>query len=219
MDIERLRDAGPFKDLPQTVLTNIVAVMRNREFLRGEILFSEGEPGQGIWIVHKGTVKLVKTDALGREQLLKIVSPYEVFAEVVFFDDGPYPATAVAADNGRAMVLYNRDAEALISEHPSVAWHLLRVLSRRLRLAQERIRILSAADVTQKLAATLLHLSEQQNSPSLSLSHQDLANMLGTTRETVSRVLGSMASDGSVALGRNRVLIKSRQNLDEMANR
>ena len=217
MDIHIMKSLPLFAGLPLSALEQISSILKERSFLRAETLFSEGEPGQGLWLLRTGTVKLIKIDNEGREQLLKIVRPPEVFSEVVLFDGGPYPATAVATENVTVSILHNRDAEILLQEHPSLALHFLRVLSRRLRTAQERIRILSTTDVAQKLSAILVHLSDEQDTLTLTVSHQDLASMIGTARETVSRALRDLSEAGLLSLGRNKVILNNKDFLQEIA--
>ena len=217
MDIHIMKSIPLFKGLPLTTLEDIRSILKERSFARGETLFTEGELGQGLWILRTGAIKLVKVDLEGREQLLKTVRPPEVFSEVVLFDGGPYPVTAQATERSTVSVLYNQDAEALLQEHPSLSWHFLQVLSRRLRVAQERIRILGVTDVTQKLAAILIHLSDEQKSLTLVTSHQDLANMIGTARETVSRALRGLSEVGILSLRRNKVILADKRILQEIA--
>ena len=219
MNMQVIQGMALFQGLPASALETIVSAMKPRKLSAKEILFSEGDPGQGLWVLIEGSVRLIRADPDGREQLLKIVRPHEVFSEVVLFDGGPYPATAIAAENGAASVLYNHDAEQLLQQHPTLAWHFLKVLSRRLRTAQERIRIMSATDVMQKLAATLLHLAEEQGTLNLTISQQDLANMLGVARETISRSLGTLSAEGIVSLKRYKVEIRDQNLLTEMANK
>ena len=213
MDIVTLRKLSLFKDLNEVDLKRIAGILKTRSFLKGDVLFSEGAAGLGVWLVVQGSVKLIKMDALGREQLLKVVYQNEFFSEVVLFDGGTYPATAVATSEGIAVVLYNSDAKALIHAQPDLAWHFLHVLSTRLRTSQDRIRILCATDVTSKLAAILLHVAREQKSTVLALGRQDIANMAGVARETVSRILTSFAEQGYIELGRNRISIINQKHL------
>ena len=217
MDIVTLRKLSLFKDLSDANLKIVTSTLKTRSFSKGDVLFSEGATGLGVWLVAQGSVKLVKMDATGREQLLKVVQQNEFFSEVVLFDGGAYPATAVASTEGVAVVLYNSDAKALIHAHPELAWHFLHVLSTRLRTAQDRIRILCATDVTSKLAAILLHVARQQNSTVLALGRQDIADMAGVARETVSRILTSFAMQGSIELGRNKISILNQKHLSLVA--
>lgn len=217
MDIATLRKLSLFKELSDTDLKRIASTLKMRSFCKGDTLFNEGDIGLGVWLVVSGTVKLVKMDALGREQLLKVVQPNEFFSEVVLFDGGAYPATALAAADGMAAVLYNTDAKILIKEHSELAWHFLHVLSARLRTAQDRIRILCSVDVTSKLAATLLHIAREQGSDVVALGRQDIANMAGVARETVSRILSSFADEGYIRLGRNKISIINKKLLSTVA--
>lgn len=216
MDIV-MRKLSLFRDLNAEDLSRITSILRLRSFRKGDTLFTEGAEGLGLWLMVEGTAKLIKTDAGGREQLLKVVNPSEFFSEVVLFDGGKYPATAVAASDGKAAVLYNSDAKALISAHPTLAWHFLHVLSTRLRTSQERIKILCASDVTSKLAAILLHIAREQATDTLSLGRQDIANMAGVARETVSRILSNFADFGYIELGRNRIKLLNHKNLSLVA--
>jgi len=217
VDIAILRKLSLFQELNDADLTKVAAILKLRSFQRGEVLFREGEKGLGVWLVVEGNVKLIKMDALGREQLLKVVQRNEFFSEVVLFDSGDYPATALALTDGMATVLYNTDAKVLLQTYPELAWHFLRVLSARLRTSQDRIRILCATDVTSKLAAILLHVARDQKSDVLSLGRQDIANMAGVARETVSRILSGFADEGYIQLGRNRIALRDKKNLSLVA--
>ncbi|MBT9158521.1 MAG: Transcriptional activatory protein AadR [Firmicutes bacterium] len=110
-------------------------------------------------------------------------------------------------------IIYNADALLLVQSHPRLAWHFLRVLSARLRLAQERNRILSAGAASAKVAATLLLLSQEQGQDSIPLGQQDLANMAGLARETVSRVLVSFAKEGLITLRRKNITLVEKKQL------
>lgn len=208
-----LRKLPLFSELPLEDLQFVSSIVRTRCVNEGELLFAEAEPGLGVWFVLEGAVRLVKTDPLGREQLLKVVMPQEFFAEVVLFDGGSYPATAIAAMEGSVAIIYNADALLLVQSHPTLAWHFLRVLSARLRLAQERNRILSAGAASAKVAATLLLLSQEQGQDSIPLGQQDIADMAGLARETVSRVLVSFAKKGLISLRRKNITLVEKKQL------
>lgn len=215
MDRDILAAVALFRELSASARETMATILKCRTFRRGDVLFNEGEPGEGIWILNRGAVRLIKSDSEGRERLLKIVRPGEVFAEIVLFDGGDYPATAIAADPGCATVIYNRDAEELMRQHPELAWHFLRAFSRRLRDAYDRMRIISGGDVASKLSGLLLQLSREQGKLVISISQQDLADMLGTARETVSRSLSVLAEQGLIIVRRNRIEILDAQELEE----
>lgn len=214
MDRDILAAVDLFRELSASARETMATILKCRTFRRGDVLFNEGESGEGIWILNRGAVRLVKSDSEGRERLLKIVRPGEVFAEIVLFDGGDYPATAIAADAGCATVIYNRDAQELMRQHPELSWHFLRAFSRRLRDAYERMHIITGSDVVSKLAGLLLQLSREQGKLKISISQQDLADMLGTARETISRSLAVLADQDLVTVRRNRIEILDAQHLE-----
>lgn len=208
-----LKQLPLFSDLPTVHLASIASLLKVYHYQKHELLFSEGEAGLGVWLLLRGAVKLVKTDSQGGEQLLKVVAPEQFFAEVVLFDGGTYPATAIAQSDCTVAVLYNADARALLSSHPELAWRFLHTMSERLRAAQERIRILAGSDATVRLAALLLQVAKEQGQSQLSLSKQDLANMAGIARETVSRILSVFRDEGYIQTGRNKLVIVNKRRL------
>ncbi|MBT9177058.1 MAG: Cyclic AMP receptor protein [Firmicutes bacterium] len=213
IDQALLKKLPLFNDLPAPDLARLASLLKVHYYQRHEILFSEGEAGLGVWLALRGTVKLVKTDSQGGEQLLKVVAPEQFFAEVVLFDGGSYPATAIAQSDCTLAVLYNADARALLSAHPELAWRFLHTMSERLRTAQERIRILAGSDATIRLASILLHIAKEQGQDQMALSKQDLANMAGITRETVSRILAVFKDEGCIITGRNKIAITNKSQL------
>jgi len=213
VELSLLQKLPLFSNLPDADLRRIALLLRVHHFPKHAVLFSEGDAGLGVWVGLRGTIKLVKSDSLGGEQLLKVVAPEQFFAEVVLFDGGGYPATAIAQTDCTTAVLYNADARALLSERPELAWHFLHVLSQRLRTAQERIRILCGSDATVRLAEILLHVAKEQGRDQLVLGRQDLANMVGVARETVSRVLSVFAAEGYIVTGRNTIALVNKQGL------
>ena len=215
MESDILANVALFRELSASARDTMATILKCRTFSRGDLLFSEGEPGEGIWILNRGSVRLVKSDSEGRERLLKIVRPGEVFAEIVLFDGGDYPATALAAETGCATVIYNRDAQQLMKENPELAWHFLRAFSRRLRDAYDRMHIIIGSDVPSKLSKLLLQLSREQGKLVINISQQDLADMLGTARETISRALSVLSADGLVSIRRNRIEILDASELEK----
>lgn len=217
MEAALLRKLPLFSSLSADDLQAVAAIVRLRRVEKGDVLFAEGEPGLAVWLVCSGAVKLVKTDSTGREQLLKTVEPQEFFAEVVLFDGGTYPATAVAASEGEVGILYNADACKLVHAHPNLAWHFLKVLSARLRRAQGRIQILCQGDAAVKIAATLLYLAQEKGTDHLAIGQQDLADMAGIARETVSRVLAKLSSEGLIVALRKKITLIDKEGLAALA--
>ncbi len=203
-----------FRDLSHDELQAIGRLARVRNYKKSMLIFMEGEPGEALYFVVSGKVKISKATEDGREQILHILQPGDVFAEVVLIDRGPYPATAEVIETGQIGLLMNNDVEDLIRSNAEIALKLLRILSRRLRLAQTQVRDLALKDTYGRLAGMLLILGKEHGAETidgvkidLPLSRQELANLIGTTRETVTRVLGDFKKYKCIDLEKQAIII------------
>jgi len=195
-----------------------------RHYGKGEFIFFEGEPGRGFHYVRTGKVKIVKTSDDGREHIIKILNPGDLFAEVLLFSDQTYPATAVAVEDSQIGLIQNADLEQLILQNNALALQLIKALSQRLLYAQEKIKQLALQDVLARTAETLLRLAEEHGKPDgkrveiqLDLSRQELASLVGTTRETVTRTLMAMKKDGIIDFNGQRTILLDKEYLERLA--
>lgn len=209
-----------FRDLSEEEMDAISHLARVRNYKKNMIIFMEGEPGEALYFVISGKVKVTKTTSDGREQILHILQHGDVFAEVVLMDGGPYPATAEAIEAGQIGMLMNQDVETLIRSNPDIAIKLLRIMSKRLRMAQGQVRDLALKDTYGRLAGMLLMLGREhgQETPEgiridLPLSRQELANLIGTTRETVTRVLSDLKKYKCLELEKQAIIITDQNKL------
>jgi CRP/FNR family transcriptional regulator len=215
VEISYLRRIPVFEDLDPADLAVINQVTAERRVVRNQVVFAEGEAGEGFHFIRHGKVKIVKLSADGREHILNILGPGEVFAEVLLFNEAPYPATAIAVEDAVVGVIRNRDLEALLIEHPQVAVHLIRVINKKLLYIQTKVNALALADSQAKIAQTLEYLLERygkqtgsDRAVSLEINRQDLANMAGTTRETVSRVFRTLKDAGVIEDEDRRIIVR-----------
>ncbi len=185
-----------------------------REFAPGEMLFAERDACSGLYVVERGNVRIYKTSASGREQVLSIDGPGSSVAEVPVLDGGGYPASGAAVDHATLLFIGKQDFQALCLAHPEVALKVLRVVGARLRRLVEIIEELSFTTVRHRLASFLLRLAQREGTPSdagmefaLPGSHQELAAQLGTVRELVSRNLSRMQAEGLLKLEGRRVIV------------
>lgn len=221
---EYLRNVPIFAGLADDQLQLIDAKTQLRPYRKGEFIFFEGDPGRGFHYVHSGKVKIVKTADDGREHIIKILNPGDLFAEVLLFSERPYPATAVAVEESRIGLIQNADLEQLILQNNPLALQLIKALSQRLLYAQEKIKQLALNDVMARTAETLLRLAKEHGKENngrgieiqLELSRQDLASLVGTTRETVTRTLMSMKKDKLIEFKGQRVILLEPQELELM---
>ena len=210
-----LRRIPVFEDLDPADLSLIDRVTTERRMERGATVFVEGDPGEGFHFSRSGKVKIIKLAADGREHILNILGPGEVFAEVLLFNDAPYPATAIAVEDSLVGVIRNRELESLLTEHPRLAVHIIRVMSKKLLYIQSKVKTFALADSQAKVAQTLEYLLDRYGRQTgrgvevaLEINRQDIANMAGTTRETVSRVFRTLKDDGVLEDDERRIIVR-----------
>lgn len=185
-----------------------------RRFSPGEIVFAEGEPCTGLYVVESGHVRIFKSSAGGREHVLAIEGPGSSVAELPVFDGGNYPASVSVIDDATLLFVSKQDFQALCLEHPQVALKVLRVVGSRLRRLVGIIEELSFTTVRHRLAAFLLRLAGQSGKRTaggievtLPANNQELASQIGTVRELISRNLSRFQAEGMIKLdGRNVVI-------------
>ena len=182
---------------------------------RGQTLFNEGDPGDRLYVVAEGKVKLGRTAGDGRENLLAVMGPGEMFGELSLFDPGPRTAAATAVTDTTLRGLGHADLQPWLTEHPQVAVHLLAALARRLRRTNEAMADLVFSDVPGRVAKALLDLANRFGVPAddgLRVTHdltqEELAQLVGASRETVNKALADFAGRGFLRLeGRGVVIL------------
>lgn len=223
-NIQYLKNIPIFADLAEEQLLRIHNYTTERYFPRDTAIFFEGEPGEGFHYLKSGRVKIVKTSADGREHIIKILNKGEIFAEVLLFGNYPYPATAIAVENSHIGVIRNADLEQLVLKNNLLALHLIKALSQRLLYTQQKIKNLALHDVVARTAETLVRLSREQGIKnadstieiSLHLSRQELADLVGTTRETVTRTLSKLKKEEVIAFEGHKIKILKLNHLERL---
>lgn len=189
-------------------------------FSAGELLFSEGEPCDGMHIVAQGRVRIFKTSVNGREQILAVEGPGGTVAELPVFDGGPYPASVIAIEDTEITFISRRDFQAYCIEHPEVAMKVLAVVGARLRHLVGIIEELSFTTIRQRLVSVLLKLAQNEGKKTdrgiefqLPATHQELASQLGTVRELISRNLMRLQAEGLVQVDARHIVVTSMRRL------
>lgn len=186
------------------------------------MLFSEGEPCQGLHIIARGKVRIFKTSVSGREQVLAVNVAGESIAELPVFDGGPYPASVVAIDDTEIAFISRRDFQAYCLEHPEVALKVLSVVGARLRRLVGIIEELSFTTIRQRLISVLVKFAQTgKASPrgvefQLPATHQELANQLGTVRELISRNLMRLQAEGLLDVDGRQIVVKDLKGLSAL---
>lgn len=209
-----------FEGLPPAQLEDLAMIVTDQVFQKGQTIFSEGEDGNGFFVVISGRVKIFKLSAEGKEQILHFFGPGEPFGEVPVFAGQHFPAHAEAMEETRVFFFPRKSFVDLIKRNPSLALNMLAVLSKRLRRFTALIDDLSLKEVPGRLAAYLLYLSDQNKGAKeldLTITKAQLASLLGTIPETLSRILGKLSSQGLIETDGRRIRILNIDGLQDLA--
>jgi CRP-like cAMP-binding protein len=214
VDIDVIRRAPLFTALDDAAADALLANMTSRKLARAEVLFREGDPGRSLFVIVEGKIKLGRTSSDGRENLLAILGPGEMFGELSLFDPGPRNATATAVADTELVELASGDLNEWLTGRPVVAQQLLSALARRLRRTNEALADLIFSDVPGRVAKALLDLSErfgQRTDDGILVAHEltqeELAQLVGASRETVNKALADFAARSWIRLEARAVVL------------
>jgi len=209
-----------FGGLSDRQLHTLERIARDAHFARGATIFSEGEPGDGFYIVVSGRVKVFKVSADGKEQILHLYGPGQPVGEVPVFAGQSFPAHAQAVERSH-LVFFGRKAFLdLIAAHPSLALNMLALLSMRLRQFTLQVENLSLRALPGRLASYLLYLSREQGGArqvALPIPKHQLASLLGTIPETLSRIFAKMSAQDLIEIRGRRITLRNRPALENLA--
>jgi len=215
--LEVLRRVQIFSGLSETELHFLSQRAVPRAYPKGEILFTEGDPCTGLFVVESGQVRIFKSSSSGREQILAIEGPGSSIAELPLFDGGNYPASAEGASDARILFISKQDFHSLCLVHPQVPLKVLKVVGARLRRLVGIIEELSFTTVRSRLIAVLVRRAKAGRKPGrktgeavemeLPPSNQELAAEIGTVRELVSRNLSRLQAEGLIHMDGKLVTI------------
>ena len=208
-----------FGDLAEAELTRFADVTREREYPKNSVILFEDDPGDALYIVSTGQVKVVLIGEDGREVILSVLGDGDFFGEMALIDDEPRSAHVIAMKDSHLLVLRREDFQAQLEAHPPIGLKLLRVLVQRLRRADEKIGGLVLLDVNGRVAQLLLDLAEEGGGPKITrrLTHHTIAQMIGSSRETVSRAMRELVDRGYIEVSRREITIKQREALHSLA--
>ena len=218
--IEQITSIALFNGLPVDQIEALTMITVENTYMKGENIFTEDEQATGFYVVVSGRIKIFKLSSEGREQILHIFGPGEVFGEVPVFAGRKYPASADAMETSRTLFFPRDSFIRLIEKNPSIALNMLAVLSMRLRRFTSMIDDLSLKEVPGRLAKHLIYLSEQQQGScelDLNITKGQLASLLGTIPETLSRILTKMTEQGIIESDGRKIRILERESIEELA--
>jgi CRP/FNR family cyclic AMP-dependent transcriptional regulator len=219
-----LRRVPIFGGVDDENLLKIANITSEKTYSKKNIVFHEGDYGDALYVIKQGRIKIAKVAIDGREKTLTILKSGDFFGEMAIFDDMPRSATAESMDNDVRLLSINKtDFERLIIENPSIAIRIMKDLTRRIRQVNEQVQDLAFKDVHGRVASTLFNLLKTEKDTSkdpnremlnsLKMTHQDLANMVGSSRETVTRALNRLQDEGIISISHQQISILDTEKL------
>ncbi|MDQ5987619.1 MAG: Cyclic AMP receptor protein [Syntrophus sp. SKADARSKE-3] len=222
MEKESLPPIPLFQGLSEDQKSQLYVMAARRSVMRGQHVFFEGDKAIGFYILLSGRIKISKLSSEGKEQILHIVGPGDLFGEVPMFAGGFFPANAGAMEDVE-LLFYSRERFMdMISRVPALAMNMLGFLSQRLLHLTSLVENLSLKEVHERLAAYLLHMADLQNNQEtiqLDINKGQLASLLGTIPETLSRILTRLHNDSLIEVTGRKIKIVNRQGLQMLADR
>jgi CRP/FNR family transcriptional regulator, nitrogen oxide reductase regulator len=222
--LDFLRASSVFAGLPPRELEALARSAREEPCRAREYVFHEGDPALWLCLVKSGHVRIVRHSRTGKDVVLELLGPGEIFGGVAVIERRPYPASAQATEPSVVVKIPAEVAVGLAERHPSVVREMALLIGRRLRAAHDSVKSLSVEPVEARLAATLLRLADREGVPAegglelpFHLTRQSLADMSGTTVESAIRVVSRWLRDGLVEDRGGRLLIQDRDGLRELA--
>lgn len=209
-----------FNGLPADQLNAIGQIAVERKFNKGQIIFSEGDEAKGFFVVADGRVKIYKVSSEGKEQILHIFETGQSFGEVTVFAAKQMPANAQTLAKSRLLFFPRSAFVDLITANPSLALNMLAVMSKKLRRFTIQIENLSLKEIPARLATYLIYLAEEQGSAdavTLNISKGQLASLLGTIPETLSRIFAKLSGQHLIRVQGPKITLLDRQGIEDLA--
>jgi CRP/FNR family transcriptional regulator, cyclic AMP receptor protein len=224
---EALAAVPLFASLDATGLERLGRAVRSRHFRRGEVIFHLGDPGDALFVVSRGAVKITLPSQSGEEAIIATLKPGDFFGELALLDGAPRSATATALEATETFVLGRDRFRELIASEPAIRDALLAALARELRRLTVHVEELHFLDIAGRLAARLADLAAEhgERAPDgtlrldAPLTQTDLASMVGCTRQSVNKLLGVFVRDGLVALDGDTIVVRDLDGLATASRR
>lgn len=207
-----IKSSPIFNNLDDKELYDLTNLAVQRNFLTDEFIFWEGDIPEWFYMIAEGNVKVLKHSSLGREFIISFFGPGEMFGEVAVFGNKPYPASAQAVTETKVVGIKKEKLLIFLNSHPRVALIIINILGERLRDAQSRLRDLAGERIEQRLASVLMMLSAKIGT-TLPFTRQEIADMVGTTIETVIRTTSRLKERRIIRSLRGKIIILDKEKL------
>jgi CRP/FNR family transcriptional regulator, cyclic AMP receptor protein len=213
-----LSELAVFQDLTSREMEELNRITTMSTVTKGRVFYRPEEPGEVLFILKEGRVQLYRISPEGKKLVITTLGPHTLFGEMALLGTKMHNTFAEAVEDCLICVMSRSDLERLILNKPQVALRILEITGKRLREAEERLENMAFKGIPARLASLLLRLSQEQDSNVVSgLTHQDLAESVGTYRETATQVLNDLKSQGLIDIGRKRIALLDKEKLSEIA--
>lgn len=196
-----------FRDLSEDEMTQVDRMTVMTRSQKGRIIYAPDQTGEALFILKRGKVHIYRITPDGRKLIMAVIGPGTVFGDMAFTGQSMMDSFAEAIEDATLCVMSRHDVEELVRQYPSVGIRLLDTQARRVRELEARLEESSLRDMQSRVASALLRLWERQGTDTVEVSHQELADIVGTYRETVTRTLAELRDDGLIALERRSIHI------------
>jgi CRP/FNR family transcriptional regulator, cyclic AMP receptor protein len=216
-----------FRDLDEEQLATLAAGLRTRRYRRGEVIFHQGDPGDALLIILSGRVKISSPSETGVEAILATLRPGEFFGSLALLDGSPRSASATAVEATETLILPRDRFRQLVNDEPAIRDHVFAELARELRRLTNHVEELHFLDIAGRLAARIARLAEEQGQPAGGggirldgpITQGELAAMVGSTRQSVNKLLGYFIDDGLIRIERDAIIVVDLPRLQRAARR
>ncbi len=212
-----------FDGLSQSEMHEMERITRMEEVKKRQPLYLPGDPSNSVYVLKQGRVKIANTASNGKEVTFDILEPGEIFGELDVLEDSPRTTSAEALDDALICVIPRKDFDQYLSMHPNVTIKLTKLIGLRLKKIQSRVEDLVFRDVPARLAHLLLELRKSEGVPEgggtrlrVKLTHQEMANLIGCSRETVSTTLGQFRDEGHIHMDGRSITIVNEKGLSKL---
>jgi len=225
--LEAVKSVPLFASLSSDQVNRIASLTTTKNYIKENVIFFEEDDGDSFFIINKGHVKVAKFSDEGKEFILSMLGPGDFFGDMSLLDGSPRSATVIALEDTQVTILRRTEFHAVLREHPAIAIQLLAELSNRIREANRKIGNLALLDVYGRLARTLIDFAKSEGKELSDgritfrrPTHQAIANMIGTSRETITRTLGDLHRRGYLELSGKEIIINENfeEDMDELGS-
>lgn len=217
-----LKSMSIFSGLSDTELQQVVEISNKREYKKRMYVFMEGEPREAVFFISTGVVKAYKIDEDGNEQVISLLHPGDMFPHVGFFDHSPYPATVEVVQDAEILVIRIDDFDELLMRQPQIAIKVMKIMGQKIIALQQRVQDFISKDVQHRIIHSLVRLAEDHGEKTakgiyidVPITNQDFANMVGTSRESINRILNQFKKQRLLSADRQGILI---HDIEELQN-